>query len=204
MTVHDEHPLAFDEWLSTVRTVCGPMDAERTGEDGFKGYVTSRRVADVRMLRHHADVASLHWNDRHIQPVALSLCDTPGVAGTAGGATERRGGPPAKRRLDPDRFPQAGGIRICRQARHRGLQLVARVVGKARLEHGPPIAPGLFRRARLLGVVQCLCAALYAQAETLNPDDTRPRETFLDLLFAACRRNSTRNRGRAIAGCSGR
>ncbi|HEY0104818.1 MAG TPA: helix-turn-helix domain-containing protein [Rhizomicrobium sp.] len=183
----DERPLDFDEWLSTVRTVCGPMDAEHAGEDNFKGYVTSRRVADVRMLRHHADVSSLHWNDRHIQEIQspylyVILQTSPELLAVRQSGAEvllRKGDWTLIDSLKPAEFEFADRLDIV------AFNLPRELMAKRAWNSDLPL-PRVFSGSHgSSALFSAYAAALYVQADALNPDDTRHRETFLDLLFAS-------------------
>ncbi len=179
--------LAFDEWLSTVRTVCGPMDAARGDADAFSGYVTTRNVADVYMLRHHADVKSLHWTERHIQEiqspyfyVILQASPQTLAVRQSGEEVVLRGGDwTLIDSLRPAEFEFSDRLDIVAFNLPRGL-----VADRAWKSELPP--PRAFSGAEgATALFSSHASAMFRQAPSLDPHDVRHRENFLDLLFTA-------------------
>ncbi len=183
----DQQALPFDEWLSAVRTVCGPMDAERSDSDGFEGHVTAKRVVDVRMLRHHADVRSLHWTDRHIQeiqaPYLYVILQTSPEALIVRQAN-------AEVLLRSGDWTLIDSLRPAQFEFSDRLDIVAfnlpreHVVARAWSSEFP--VPRAFSGSEgPTALFSAYARALYQQAHTLDPDEVRHRENFLDLLFTA-------------------
>lgn len=178
--------LAYDEWLQTVRTVCGPMDAARSGHD-FLGYVGERRVADILMLRHEAGVQSLYWDERHIQEIQtpylyVIMQRSPNALSIEQGGVEivlQSGDWTLIDSLKPARFEFQDRFDIIAFNLPRDLAV-------SRSWKADLAAPRVFSGSEGdTAVFGAYARALFAHAPGLGAGKVHHRETFLDLLFEA-------------------